>query len=413
MLVRHWRAQRDRWRTTGRRWRRVLDRRLALDRWYPQIVLAAMVAPLGLLLVAAAAETAFGQGFLSLDLVELEHRLVQIEHRPIIEIALGVSLVVMALGLALRSWLAWIWTVAVIGVGFALRVPPEPTDGPALLYLAGVFLLLLFHRRSFASRTVFASAVFALVALVAFSTWAVLGTLRLGEQFKPPVHDLATAFYLTVTTVSSVGFGDIVAREPEARLFVSAEILVGIFAVATAFSAILLPLIGGRIRRILGGDSGVERSSHYVVVGHSPLARNATSELEKRGKRVTMILSRPSEELFYKDRDVLVGDPSDLSVLRTAGVKEAKAVLALTTDDATNGFVVLGVNELDATVPTVAAVNDPSNHSRLKLTQPSMLLSLQSLGGELLAMALSGERVNVDMLSQVLQVHGAEGETGE
>ena len=38
------------------------------------------------------------------------------------------------------------------------------------------------------------------------------------------------------------------------------------------------------------------------------------------------------------------------------------------TGDATNGFVVLGVNELDATIPTVAALNDPANQFRLKRT---------------------------------------------
>ena len=39
-----------------------------------------------------------------------------------------------------------------------------------------------------------------------------------------------------------------------------------------------------------------------------------------------------------------------------------------------------------------------------------MMLSLQALGGELLAMALTGERVDVEMLTRVLQVHGAEPE---
>jgi voltage-gated potassium channel len=126
-----------------------------------------------------------------------------------------------------------------------------------------------------------------------------------------------------------------------------------------------------------------------------------------------LILSSAAEEDFYRQRDVVVGDPADLSVLRTAGVKEAKGVLALSTDDATNGFVVLGVNELDATIQTVAALNDPANQFRVKRTQPSLLLSLQALGGELLAMALTGERVDADLLTRVLQIHGAEPEAGK
>ena len=157
----------------------------------------------------------------------------------------------------------------------------------------------------------------------------------------------------------------------------------------------------------------MDRSNHYVIVGKSPLARNAAVELEKRKQRVTLILAEAGEDDFYKQRDVVVGDATDLSVLRTAGTGAAKSVLALSTDDATNGFVVLGVNELDASIPTVAALNDPANHFRLKRTQPSMMLSLQALGGELLAMALTGEHVDVKMLTGILQIQGTENDPKE
>lgn len=403
-----WGAHGERWRVRRARWRRLLERRLALERWYPQIPIALAMAPLGVLLVAASLHRKLGMGLLSIAVADLEQRISWIEHRTVVDMALGLSLIIMSLGIALRSRLAWIWSVAVLGVSLALRVPPEPADLGFVLYFGLLLLLLLVHRKRFASRNMLSSAVFALVVLATFFTWAVLGTLRLGAEFRPAVHDLETALYLTIVTVSSVGFGDIVARSPRARLFVGAEIVLGLMVVATSFSAILLPLIGGRLRRVLGGMKDVERSGHYVVVGHSPLARNATTELEKRGQRVTLILASASDDSFYKERDLVVGDPTDLSVLRTAGAEDARGVLALSTDDATNGFVVLGVNELAATVTTVAALNDPSNQFRLKRTQPSILLSLQSLGGELLAMALTGERVEVDMLSRVLQIYGAD-----
>lgn len=412
-LASRWSERRVRWRQRTRPWRRVLEQRLDLDRWYPHVLIAVAMAPLGLILVAAAVETELGVGLTSLDIADIEHRAGDLQHRPIVELALGFSLIAMSIGIVLRSRLAWLWSVAVMAGGLSLRLPPERVDVPLVLYFSGVLALLLVHRRSFASRSVVSSAVFSLVVLATFFTWATLGTLRLGEQFEPPVRDLVTALYFSVVTVASVGFGDIVAGGQEAKLFVVAMIGLGILVGATALSAVLLPLIGGRLREIMGGRVQVDRSSHYVIVGTSPLARNAATELEKRGQRVTFVLSGAPEDEFYHQRDLVVGDPTDLSVLRTAGTEHAKGVLALSIDDATNGFVVLGVNELDATIPTVAALNDSANRFRLKRAQPSMLLSLQSLGGELLAMALTGERVDVDMLSRVLQVHGAEPETGE
>jgi voltage-gated potassium channel len=403
---------RARWRRSGKRWRRILDRRLALNRWYPHFFIALAIAPLGLLLVAGAVEQGLGVHLRVVELAHLEQSAGALQHRPILECALGLSLIAMSVGVAMRSRLGWLWSTTVSGVTLALRLPPERVDIMVALYCGAIFFLLLLHRRSFGSRSVVNAGVFAVVALLTFFTWATLGTLRLGDQFHPPVGDLATALYVAVVTVSSVGFGDIVPRSPEARLFVVAMIALGILVTATVVSAILLPLIGGRLRNILGGKPNVDRTNHYVIVGKSPLARNAALELEKRKQGVTLILDVAPDEDFYQRRDVVVGDATDLSVLRTAGTEAAKGVLALSTDDSTNGFVVLGVNELDASIPTVAALNDPGNQFRLKRSQPSMILSLQALGGELLAMALTGERVDMEMLTRVLQVHGSESGSG-
>jgi voltage-gated potassium channel len=412
-LASRWSERRARWRQRTRSWRRVLERRAALDRWYPHVLIAVAMAPFGLLLVAAFVQTELGVGPTSLEVADLERRVSEVQLGPIVELAIGFSLIAMSVGVALRSRLAWLWSVSAMSVGLALRLPPESVDVPFALFFAGILALLLLHRRSFASRSVVTSAVFAIVMLATLFIWATLGTLRLGDQFEPPVHDLVTALYVTVVTVSSVGFGDIVARGPEARLFVVAMIMLGIGVLATALSAILLPLIGGRLREVMGGRAQVDRTNHYVIVGNSPLARIAALELEKRGQRVTLVLEKTPEDDFYHQRDVVVGDPADLSVLRTAGAEAAKGVLCLSTDDATNGFVVLGVNEFEGTIPTVAALNDPKYRLRLKRTQPSMLLSLQALGGELLAMALTGEHVDIGMLKRVLEIHGAEPETKE
>jgi voltage-gated potassium channel len=399
----------SRWQAARLRWRE-LERLTAWQRWYPHVLIAAVLAFLGLLLVLSGGQRALGEAPQSARVLELEQHLNPLHYGPVLELAVGVSLLAISVGIALRSRLAWMWSLAALGVGLSLRIPPGLGDAPFVILIGVLFSLLVLYRGRFTSRTSITSGVFAVTLLVTFFTWATGGTLRLGEQFDPPVRDLPTALYFSVVTASSVGFGDIVATGQEARLFVTAMIGIGIVIGATALSTILLPLIGSRMREILGGRPHVERSNHFVIVGKSPLARNAALELEKRKRHVTLILDRASEEEFYRQRDVVVGDPTDLAVLRSAGAEHAKGVLALSPDDAENGFVVLGVNEIDATIPTVAALNDPANQFRLKRSQPSLLLSLQALGGQLLAMALTGERVDLEMLTRVLQVHGAESE---
>ena len=112
-----WSGLRARWRQRTRPWRRVLERRLALDRWYPHFVIAAAMAPLGLFLVAAVAESALGVGLLSAEIADFERRAGELEHRPIDELALGLSLIVMSVEVAARSRLAWLWSVGGMSVG--------------------------------------------------------------------------------------------------------------------------------------------------------------------------------------------------------------------------------------------------------------------------------------------------------
>jgi len=402
------RAVRERWSLQVRRWRRSLSHTIALDRWYPHLFLAAALLPLGVFMVTASLDALLGADFGAAEIAEIEKRVPVFDAKPIVELPVGLSLILMSFGLASRSHLAWLWAVGVTTLGLLMRLPPERGELPFAIYVGCLFALLLFHRRRFEARGVVTSTLFAVVALVTFLAWATLGTLRLGEQFRPPVTDLVTALYVTVVTFSTVGFGDIVAVGEDARLLVVMIILISIVVGATALGAILLPLIGSRVSDMLGGKKSVDRSGHYVVVGRSPLAKTVAMELEKRGQRVTLVVEHAPDESFFQERDVEVGDPTDLAVLRAAGTQNAKGVLALTIDDATNGFVVLGVNELDATIPTVVALNDPASRFRLQRTQPSMILSLQALGGELLAMALTGETVDVEMLTRVLQVRGSE-----
>lgn len=249
--------------------------------------------------------------------------------------------------------------------------------------------------------------------VVMFLGCATVFTLRRGSHFEPEIQDSVTALYFVIMTISTVGFGDITPIDSETRGFVLSMIVIGVLIIGSSISVFLLPLVTNRLRLILGNQEDfVNRTKHFIVIGTSSLARNTVHELEKRGQAVTIVLGAAEEDSFYQKRDVVIGDATDLEVLKDAGTEKARGVLALSPDDATNGFIVLGVNELNPTIPTVAALNDPKNQSRLERTQPSILLSLQVLGGQLLAMALTGERVEANFLDSVLEIQTAPATTG-
>jgi voltage-gated potassium channel len=231
--------------------------------------------------------------------------------------------------------------------------------------------------------------------------YATFGSYYLGADFKPQIGDLVTALYFAMVTMSTVGYGDITPQTAEAKLFTVSVIVLGVAVFATSLTAVIAPMVSRSVQRIVNRKgSGMKRENHFVVIGNTSLALNTWHELVRRGRRVTRMLREAPDEGELKGVDFVIGDPSSIDTLREAGAHQAEAVLAMLADDSENAFVVLAVKELDGSARTVAAVNDARHLSRVKLVQPDVVIAPQVLGGELLAMLLSGEQVTPDFVMQ-------------
>jgi voltage-gated potassium channel len=386
-------------RTTRQRWRASLQRMQQLLRtpyWFPHIPLALL---LGLGAVA----------LLRLDLgADWQHYLGrlasgQFELKPGVlpPLLIGLGLLTMAIGLLLRSRLAW--TMALLLAATALVNLLLGAHHAHVLFAYFVLLLaaLLAAWRHFGRSSVAASTLFALTSVAMLLTYATFGSYYLGADFRPAITDLSTALYYAMVTMSTVGYGDIVPVTPEARLFAVSVIVLGVAVFATSLTAVIAPMVSRSLQRIVNRKgSGMKRENHFVVIGNSSLAINTWRELARRGRPVTRLLREAPADGELGSVDVVVGDPSNLDVLRQAGAHKAEAVLAMLADDSENAFVVLAVKELAGSARTVAAVNDASHLGRVRLVQPDVVIAPQVLGGELMAMLLSGEEVTGDFVLQ-------------
>jgi voltage-gated potassium channel len=269
-------------------------------------------------------------------------------------------------------------------------------------------VLLLVAQHYFDRTSLAAATLFGVTSTLLLLGYAVFGSYLFGQGFSPPIDNLSSALYFAIVTMSTVGYGDIVAKSPDARLFVASLIVFGITVFATAISAVVIPILSRQVQRLVTGSGGkVERKRHFILVGRTSLARNAYREMQERGLPLTVVLAEPPDSGELKDADVVVGDASDLDTLRKAGVDEAEAVLALSAVDADNAFVVLAVKELGSPAKTVAAVNDSNNLGRVQRVQPDLIIAPQVLGGELLAMVLSGENPDSrTLIARLLHMSG-------
>jgi len=258
--------------------------------------------------------------------------------------------------------------------------------------------LLLASHRQFSGRSFEFATLAALVAVLVLFAYAVFGTYYLGAQFSPKIDNLLDAVYVSVVTMTTVGFGDFTPTTTDARLFLVSLILLSIALLSTAVGATLIPAMVNKIAQITTGrHMNVIRKNHYIIIGFSALASNTYRELVAHKEQVTVILAHKSDATHFtaEEIDVVIGDSGNLDTLREAGAEHAKSILALTDDDSENAFIILAVKDLQVKAKTVVAVSQSKNLKRVRRVHPDMIIAPQVLGGELLTSVLTGERIDV------------------
>ena len=316
---------------------------------------------------------------------------------------LGVGLQVMAIGLILRARIAWAFSLLLLVLTGTFALWQAHGHFGMAIYTLVLVLVLVGYWRRFDRSSLAAGSLFAILSILSLLIYAVFGTLYLGEEFQPQVRDMATAFYFSIVSMSTVGYGDITPQTVSARLFSASIIILGITVFATSISAIVGPLIGGNLKRLVKGRlSNVMRKNHIIIAGATPLAQSVYKGLRKRGNDVTVIVPAGVPHDYPAETDLIIGDPSNSDTLGEAGAAKAQYVLALRDDDAENAFIVLAAKEVGGpATKTVALANTSTHLQKIKSVKPDMVFSLQLLGGEILSRTLSGEPFDSELITQL------------
>jgi voltage-gated potassium channel len=290
--------------------------------------------------------------------------------------------------------------------GFGVSVP---VSLPLMVLSALTLPALLINWRVFDRELdLSATQLSALAAIAGAQLYGTTGAWVLREEFTG-VETLTDAFYFTLVTASTVGYGDVTPQTEGATLFAMSVLLIGTASFAVALGTLLTPAIEARLTKALGtmSDSQLELlDDHFIVVGVGDLTGPVLEELAE-GDAPFVVISRDpenSQRLRERGYEVITADPSEEDPLLRAGIDRARALVAATNDDAQDAMVILTARELNPDLRIVAAATDRENEKKLRRAGADTVLSPSVIGGHMLVQSAFGQGGMEDVAARILTV---------
>lgn len=204
-------------------------------------------------------------------------------------------------------------------------------------------------------------------------------------------------FYMTVITLSTVGFGETLPgmhEEVLARIWTIGVIVVGsgtlVYFVSNLTALIVEGDLQGALRRRSMQKSIDGLSGHYVVCGVGTTGQHVVKELAAVNEPFVAI-DRDEDRLKWMETQLgrpllyVAGDAGDDATLEQAGVARAKGVIAALSDDKDNLFVTITARALNARARIVAKAVAPSAEPKLRRAGADAVVYPNSIGGMRLA----------------------------
>ena len=161
------------------------------------------------------------------------------------------------------------------------------------------------------------------------------------------------SIFMTVTTLSTVGYGEVHNLGQAGKIYTMILIIVGVGFLGYVAASLVQFMVEGQIRSILGRrrlDHHINRlKNHYIICGYGRIGRVLCMNLRQKPIDVVVVEKNPAALQMMEEDNILyvLGDSSDEAVLLKAGIRHAKGLVAVLGTDVDNVFLVLTARQLN------------------------------------------------------------------
>lgn len=201
------------------------------------------------------------------------------------------------------------------------------------------------------------------------------------------------ALYMTIITLSTVGFGEVAPLHPYGRLFVIFLIVFGVAMAGFTASVIGQLVVEGQFREIFGRrrmESKIRKmSGHYIIAGYGRVGREVAQEFKKRNVPFVVIEKEDdaASRIFSENSLCIQGTATDDEVLRQAGIEAAKTLISTLPDEAQNVYLTLTARDINRNLNIIARADFEEGEKKLLRAGANHVVSPHVLGGQRMAMA--------------------------
>ncbi|MDV7140904.1 potassium channel protein [Maribacter sp. TH_r10] len=198
------------------------------------------------------------------------------------------------------------------------------------------------------------------------------------------------AFYMTVITVTTVGFSEVGPLSAEAKVFTVFLIISSVFIFAFAISVITEYILSRNSLEVLKKKKVKNMinklSDHVIICGFGRNGNQAAVRLSAYN-RPFVVIENDKEviEKFGNGYLFVEGDASDDEILLQAGIDRAKFIITTLPDDAANLFLVLSARQLNKGLKIISRASLISSQKKLMLAGADQVIMPDKIGGDHMA----------------------------
>jgi len=227
-------------------------------------------------------------------------------------------------------------------------------------------------------------------------------------------YTLTEGFYMTMITVTTVGFGEVKPLSMAGRGFTALLIVIGFISLAFTGRAVA----GSFLETVWSGKARLKKmqkeilglKSHYIICGFGRVGASAVKNFINANADFVIIESGQTacDELKEKGCLFIEGDATSESVLMSAGIKSASGLIALLDSDPENLFIVLTARELNPTLHIISRAGDISSEKKIYSAGADSVISPFRTAGKQIALAILSATGNTSsQIDQQMRQGGA------